>query len=709
MLSPFRIYEIILSGVRKTGSRSTYTYDALNRVTGKSYTGVTTPSVKYGYDGSSLTGCSISPPSLTDPYPINARTAMCDGSGATSWSHDQMGRILSEDRTIATHTNTTTYAYNLDGSLSTLTYPNTGKIITYAPNSSGTYTAGRPASAKDVLGAINYVTSATYAPQGALASLTNGSASGFAGIVTTNAYNARLQPLLLSASSPSGTVFSLCFDFHLGLAANNGPCSFSASALGDDGNVYQIVNNRDTTRTENFTYDSLNRIASGYSSGTQWGETFTIDPWGNLTNRSQVTNKSNYEPLSASASTKNQLSGFNYDAAGNMTQNGSSAYTYDAENRLINTAGWTYVYDGNGQRAEKTNGSTGTLYWRNLGGETLDESDLSGNPQEEYVYFNSQRVARRDVSANAVHYYFSDHLGSHGVVENATGSSCEQDIDYYPYGGVEQDHCGNPPQNYKFTAKERDSESGLDYFGARHYASALSRFTSPDKFKLTIKRVLDPQGWNSYQYTRNTPSVLVDPDGNEWTWAGARNVGNAQSLVFGLAQAYMTNGRFQKNFDAVAKSKTTVMAISDRSNPVTHTDPVTSYTPGETGILPTSIKRDGNGTPTGASDPVHGVERIDVQQSHEHSDIISVVKHETEHSVQINSDPVNYEREVETNGQNSKLETEALSAGNDSSQGQQMTFGEALQHVMEAVGVTWEDLGSGSNASRSDVSQEKPK
>ena len=36
------------------------------------------------------------------------------------------------------------------------------------------------------------------------------------------------------------------------------------------------------------------------------------------------------------------------------------------------------------------------------------------------------------------------------------------------------------PQHYKFTGKERDSESNLDMFGARHYRSSLGRFMTPD-------------------------------------------------------------------------------------------------------------------------------------------------------------------------------------------------------------------------------------
>ena len=116
---------------------------------------------------------------------------------------------------------------------------------------------------------------------------------------------------------------------------------------------------------------------------------------------------------------------------------------------MWSSCGSEYLYDGDGKRVIKCtartqiytspSGSTGTLYWG-----TIAESSLSGTNLEEYVFFNGKRVARRDVSTNAVHYYFSDHLGSHAIVENATGSACERDIDYYPYGGVEHDFCSTP-------------------------------------------------------------------------------------------------------------------------------------------------------------------------------------------------------------------------------------------------------------------------
>jgi RHS repeat-associated protein len=163
--------------------------------------------------------------------------------------------------------------------------------------------------------------------------------------------------------------------------------------------------------------------------------------------------------------------------------------------------------------------ATGTLYWKNIGGEVLDETDLAGNTQEEYIYFGGQRIARRTVDSGgntvALHYYFSDHLGSHGVVENTNGTACEQDIDYYPYGSVQNDYCATQlSQRYKFTGKERDSESGLDNFGARYDASSLGRFMSPDPDQESgIDNMGNPQVWNGYAYVGNNPLNATDPDG----------------------------------------------------------------------------------------------------------------------------------------------------------------------------------------------------
>jgi RHS repeat-associated protein len=115
-----------------------------------------------------------------------------------------------------------------------------------------------------------------------------------------------------------------------------------------------------------------------------------------------------------------------------------------------------------------------------------------------------------------VHYYFSDHLGSASVVTDSSGA-IQKESDYYPFGG-EMVITGSDINNYKFTAKERDSETGLDYFGARYYGSSLGRFMTPDwaakPVTVPYAHFGNPQSLNLYSYVVNNPTTTADPDGH---------------------------------------------------------------------------------------------------------------------------------------------------------------------------------------------------
>jgi RHS repeat-associated protein len=96
--------------------------------------------------------------------------------------------------------------------------------------------------------------------------------------------------------------------------------------------------------------------------------------------------------------------------------------------------------------------------------------------------------------------------------------------DFLPFGEeIPMGQAGTSPAfagttdglTQKFTGKERDAESGLDYFGARYYGSALGRWTSPDPLYLEMHRLTDPQQLNLYSYVRNNPLSLTDPDGRD--------------------------------------------------------------------------------------------------------------------------------------------------------------------------------------------------
>jgi len=131
-----------------------------------------------------------------------------------------------------------------------------------------------------------------------------------------------------------------------------------------------------------------------------------------------------------------------------------------------------------------------------------------------------------------VSYYFSDHLKTASVITDSAGT-IKADSDYYPWGG-ELQFVNNDSNHYKFTGKERDLETGLDYFGARYYGNWLGRWMSPDwaaKPAAVPYAVLgDPQSLNLYKYVRNIPTTNVDTDGHETLNANNNDRGNTRMV-----------------------------------------------------------------------------------------------------------------------------------------------------------------------------------
>jgi len=94
----------------------------------------------------------------------------------------------------------------------------------------------------------------------------------------------------------------------------------------------------------------------------------------------------------------------------------------------------------------------------------------------------------------------------------------------------------------KFTGKERDAETGLDFFGARYMSSAQGRFTSPDG-PFNDQDPSDPQSWNLYAYTRNNPLIFVDPNGRECVTLDSCGFRRRRTLIpEGTRTAFRTEG-----------------------------------------------------------------------------------------------------------------------------------------------------------------------
>jgi RHS repeat-associated protein len=88
-----------------------------------------------------------------------------------------------------------------------------------------------------------------------------------------------------------------------------------------------------------------------------------------------------------------------------------------------------------------------------------------------------------------------------------TATTAVDNLDYLPFG---EQIAGDTSTTHKFTGKERDAETGLDWFTARYMSSAQGRLTSPDPGGGHLQ---DPQTLNRYTYARNNPLRFTDSTG----------------------------------------------------------------------------------------------------------------------------------------------------------------------------------------------------
>jgi RHS repeat-associated protein len=117
-----------------------------------------------------------------------------------------------------------------------------------------------------------------------------------------------------------------------------------------------------------------------------------------------------------------------------------------------------------------------------------------------------------------VEYYHLDAVGSVRAITDQNGPTVERH-EYLPFGEEWSPQSGSQP--LRFVGKERDGETGLDYFGARFYASGRGRFLSVDPALNPQAALFDPRQWNRYSYGRSNPFRYRDPDGRRLVVEGS--------------------------------------------------------------------------------------------------------------------------------------------------------------------------------------------
>lgn len=335
-------------------------------------------------------------------------------------------------------------------------------------------------------------------------------------------YNNRLQlaetyDSLDNVNSTANMLFSSCLNW--GVNPNYGaslyPLCPVSSATTDNGTLQSATFTAGGPQysqllsfTQTFGYDNLNRLTSVNDSGG-YARTFGYDQWGNMWVAGHSGGPWSGTTPITNVFTNNRMNGVSYDTSGNQLIVNGNALTYDAENRLssetdgVTGAKQNYLYDGDGRRVQKS---------------------VAGGVSTTYVYdVFGQLAAEYTTASNSMPcttcYVASDHLGSTRLVMDQNGGVVARH-DYLPFGeevGADsgrnsQWNTGNDTLAQKFTGKEHDSETGLNYFGVRYYGAALGRFTSPD-LPFADQKSNEPQSWNLYTYARNNPLTYIDDTG----------------------------------------------------------------------------------------------------------------------------------------------------------------------------------------------------
>jgi RHS repeat-associated protein len=376
------------------------------------------------------------------------------------------------------------------------------------------------------------------------------------------------------------------------------------------GNVKNVTDS--VTGTWSYTYDPLNRLQTAFSattnSSSQYGGKYgcwAYDPFGNRTaeyyqtapcptpetsvptTADKITYNTNNQVVSVNqAGPPTNLSGsFQYDQAGDVLNDGINKYLYDAEGRicavqnLTTLAATGYVYGADGTRVAAgtlsiwpaacvaPSSSTFTLtksYVLGLGGEQVSEINGSGAWQHTNIYAGGKLIATYNgIGAPGTYFDLNDWLGTKRA-EYGASNGCLSTFFSLPYGdGLPPSPSGTCPTDateQHFTGKERDAESGNDYFGARYFASTMGRWMSPDwsakEDPVPYAKMDDPQSLNLYMYVRNNPLTNRDSDGHGCP-------GDPGCELMGAIQGIFNGDNAKESFRNALDNAKNTLGISD--------------------------------------------------------------------------------------------------------------------------------------------------
>ncbi|MEW6364485.1 MAG: RHS repeat-associated core domain-containing protein [Acidobacteriota bacterium] len=157
-------------------------------------------------------------------------------------------------------------------------------------------------------------------------------------------------------------------------------------------------------------------------------------------------------------------------------------------------------------------GSEITYYIYSFDGRLLAEYDSDGYCNRDYIYAGNRLIAEYKPKVGIYHFYTPDQINTTRMITDQAGKILYS-AGFGPYGNEQITWVDKCSPALKFSGKERDRDTGFDYYGARYFASTQHRWISPDPVRTQDAAVATPQMWNLYSYVANNPISLTDPDG----------------------------------------------------------------------------------------------------------------------------------------------------------------------------------------------------
>jgi len=252
---------------------------------------------------------------------------------------------------------------------------------------------------------------------------------------------------------------------------------------------------------------NLGTIAYGYDGAGRRSTVF--DTWARTGLPTATTTNAVYDAA-------NQISSWNgtantHDANGNVTAAGTQTLTWNARNQLTATSAGTasFVYDGLGRRIKKVvSGTTNKFLYDGLN--PVQEQNNSGTVTSNLITgLGLDQTYQRSLSG--VNYdLMTDALGS--TVGLYSAGAVSHTFTYQPYGASTQTGSGTHP--YRFTGREWDGTTNLQFNRTRYYNPTWGRFTAEDPAGVATS------GVNLFAYGDERPTIVRDPLGLESVSSG---------------------------------------------------------------------------------------------------------------------------------------------------------------------------------------------